>query len=132
MNASQLGIIILSVPARRPLQRPGNVSSAMSNLLPKSRLVKINLTVALPISATLEQVDEWVKAECGHRGQVSPENPLLKYGLEAICDPVLTDTRAHLHSEVIENQDGTYSVRRWTENHPAWESSDRSCIKNAG
>lgn len=92
----------------------------MSNLLPKSRLVKVEMTIALPISATLDQVEEWVNMESGARGSMSGDNPLADFDIEAISPPVLTDTRNHLHSEAIDNQDGSHTIRKWVGDAPAW------------
>lgn len=92
----------------------------MTNLLPKSRIVKVEMLVALPISATKDQVEEWISLECGHSGGMSGDNPLGNFSPEAISAPVLTDTGKHLHSEAIDNQDGTYTVRNWTDAQPAW------------
>lgn len=90
------------------------------NLLPKSRIVKVEMLVALPISATLDQIEEWITFECGKCGGMTLTNPLSEHSVEAINDPILTDTGRHLHSEAIDNQDGTHSIRRWTEETPAW------------
>src|SRR4051794_6150586 len=70
---------------------------SMSNLLPKSRIVRIEVSISLPISATLDQVEEWAGFELG-RGAMAVDNPLGNYDLEAINDPILTDTQSHLHS----------------------------------
>lgn len=90
------------------------------NLLPKSRLIKIEMTIALPVSATLDQIDEWVRMECGHYGGIDMDNPLVHHEPEAISAPVLTDTGKHLHSEAIDNQDGSHTIRRWVSDQPAW------------
>lgn len=90
------------------------------SLLPKSRIVKVEMMIALPISATKEQIDEWIAMECGHSGSMETDNPLVAYEPEAISAPMLTDTGMHLHSEAIDNQDGSHTIRQWTDLRPAW------------
>src|SRR5687768_7418634 len=87
--------------------------------LPKSRLVKVEFTVALPASATESDVEEWIHFGCGNSGGISMENPLVDHEPEIVGELLLTDTWRHLHSEAIDNQDGSFAIRRWTDVQPA-------------
>ena len=44
---------------------------------------EIRVTVSAPIECTDEQFEEWVKYCLGYTGQISLENPLHEYDLEA-------------------------------------------------
>jgi len=94
----------------------------MGNVLPKSRLVKVEMMIALPISATYDQIEDWIAFECGRSGSMDGDNPLINYEPEAILRPVLTDLGRHLHEDVTDNQDGTHTIHQRVENHPAWGS----------
>lgn len=89
----------------------------MDMTLPRSRIVRIEIEVAIPEAATREQVEEWVRFETG-RGGCEEANPLLDWDMEAISAPILTDTHMHLHETAVDNGDGTYLTRRWRAQEP--------------
>jgi len=90
---------------------------ADTGTLSKSRIVKVEFELALPISASYEQVDEWVRYETGG-GSISTENPLIDHEIECIRPPTLTDSGFHLHENVTRNDDGSWTVRQWREGSP--------------
>lgn len=74
----------------------------MTDLLPRSRLIKVECFVALPCDATKAEIDEWACHHLGH-GCMGALNPLSEFELESASPPVLTDEPPHmyLHEEVI-------------------------------
>lgn len=80
--------------------------------LPRSRIIKIEFEIALPMSATHEEIDDWV-AYCLGSGSCGPE--LAGYELDPIAPPVLTDMEVHLDRQVVDMQSAgrstIYSVR---------------------
>ena len=70
----------------------------MTDLLPRSRLIKIECFIALPCDATRAQIDEWVCFNLGHSGEMDALNPLGEFDLESFNAPVLTDDPPHFHA----------------------------------
>lgn len=89
-------------------------------VLPKSRVIKVEFQIALPVSATEDEVEEWIHMECGHAGSISMNNPLINHSPEILGELLLTDTWRHLHSEAIDNHDGSFTIRRWTDVQPMY------------
>lgn len=44
---------------------------------------EITITVVAPVECTDEQFDEWVRFSVGYTGQISIDNPLADYSMEA-------------------------------------------------
>jgi len=69
--------------------------------LPKDRIIKIEFEFLLPVSATQDEIAEWVSFETGS-GSMSCANPLCDNELEFWGKrPVLTDT--YLQGRTIES-----------------------------
>ncbi|MDB5656128.1 MAG: hypothetical protein JWQ94_3741 [Tardiphaga sp.] len=51
-------------------------------LMPAGLLVKVEMTVRIPVAATWEQIEEYVSSEITGGGGVALDNPLLAEGLE--------------------------------------------------
>lgn len=95
----------------------------MMAVLPKSRIIKVQFEVALPISASRDEIEEWITFECGRCGAMSCANHLSEYAPEAISAPILTDTGQHLHSEATPKGNGSYSIKRWRDVKPSWNKT---------
>jgi hypothetical protein len=93
------------------------MSSDEITVLPKSRLVRVEFELALPVAATYDEVEEWVNlALC--IGGSSTDNPLDPFGVEAASAPVLTDTGFHLHEKATPQADGKWRITKWREDSP--------------
>jgi len=91
-----------------------------STLLPKSRVIQVTFLFALPVSATLAEIDEWVEFELKHYGGLEGENPLAEFDLEAISSPILTDTAKHIHESVEQTGENRFTTRRSLRPEPCW------------
>lgn len=63
----------------------------MTETLPRSRVIHVELQIALPAAATHDEVMEWVRYSVGHNGSINDANPLYDHELTVIVEPVLTD-----------------------------------------
>lgn len=81
----------------------------MSDILPKSSLIKVQFEMALPEDATRDEILEWVSSSINYGG-ISTVNPLLKHGLEPEQEPVLSETNSYLHRELIAQPDGKMTI----------------------
>lgn len=79
----------------------------------RSRVIRVQFDLALPCDATREQVLEWLSFELHHSGSCSGDNPLVNWDPEALSEPVLTDSKQHLHEHVEETAEGHYRTTRW-------------------
>lgn len=100
------------------MTQPSLANAEGRRILLKSRLIKVEMTIALPVDATMDEIEEWIRMECGHSGSISLSNPLIDHAPECTSAPMLTDTQMHRHSEAIDNQDGSYTIRYWTSREP--------------
>lgn len=90
------------------------------NLLPKSRLVEVTFSFVMPITATRDQVEEWVSFELGYSGAMEMDNPLDNFDLEALTEPVLRDSCRHLHEQIEQTGENTYTTHRSLSSEPSW------------
>lgn len=90
------------------------------NLLPKSRVVTVTFSFAMPVTATRDQVREWVEFELHHMGGCEDENPLVHFELEALGQPTIEDTRKHLHESVEQTGENLYTTHRKLSPEPCW------------
>lgn len=84
-----------------------------SSLLPKDRIVRVTFDIALPCSASPEQIEEWVLFELAS-GSLADANPLSSHELEAFGHRVtLTDTglRGIVQKVPIEGEGNAYRLR---------------------
>ncbi len=95
------------------------------NLIPKSRLIEVTFSFVVPVTATREQVEEWVAFELGYSGAMESDNPLESFGLEALTDPVLSDTSRHLHETIEQTGESTFTTRRVLSPEPCWGPTGR-------
>ncbi len=84
----------------------------MSELLPKSRVIEVTFSFALPVSATRDEVEEWVEFELKHYGCMEGDNPLGNFDLEALGSPILTDSERHLHESIEQTGENRFTTRR--------------------
>ena len=84
----------------------------MTEILPKSRVIEVTFSFVLPVSATFDQIDEWVEFELKHYGSMEGDNPLGNFDLEAVSSPILTDTYKHLHDAVEQTSENHFTTRR--------------------
>lgn len=91
----------------------------MTELLEKSKVVQVTFLLALPISATREQIAEWVGLHLAC-SDMAGDNPLGEYGVDALGEPVLHDTGLYLHRHITRERDGRWTMRFSTEHHPYW------------
>lgn len=89
-------------------------------LLPKSRVVTVTFLFAMPVTATKDQVMEWVAFELGHGGAMEADNPLDDFELEALGEPILEDVRKHLHETIEQTGENLYTTRRSLSPEPCW------------
>lgn len=89
-----------------------------NEILPRSRIVRVEFEFALPVDASKADILEWVEMEACQSGGIDMSNPLAKFGIEGISEPTLTDTGLHLHEEARPEGDGRYSIRRWKDFRP--------------
>ena len=94
----------------------------MSDLLEKSRVVEVSFRLALPATATREQIEEWVTLHLG-RGGMDNNNPLGRYDVEAINRPTLHDTERYLHHAIVKQADGSYRTSHTLQTKPYWGPS---------
>lgn len=87
-------------------------------ILPRSRIVRVEFELALPADATKSEILEWVEMEACNSGGINMSNPLATFSIEGISEPTLTDTGLHLHEEAKPEGDGRYSIRRWKDFRP--------------
>lgn len=81
-------------------------------ILPRSRIIRVEFEMALPADASKDEVLEWVRFNLWG-GSMPIDSPLGHYGVEALCEPVLTDTETHLHEEVKFEGGGRSTIRKW-------------------
>lgn len=79
--------------------------------LARSAVIKVEFYVAVPVGATLDEIDEWVSFEAGI-GSIEAGNLLNDHDLEALNRPVLTFTGLYLHERVEDLGNGTYRTHR--------------------
>jgi hypothetical protein len=68
-------------------------------LMPAGLLVKVEMTVRIPVAATMDQIEEWLGYTVTQSGGCSTENPLLSEELEEWANTLEIDT------------DGTVGIR---------------------
>jgi len=91
----------------------------MSNeieIFPRSSIIGVTFETALPCDATKEDIMEWIAHNLGHGG-ISLDNPLVKHGMEALNEPILTDTHLYLHQKAERSNKG-WTIHRWKEITP--------------
>lgn len=88
----------------------------MTDILPRSRIVHVQFALALPADATRAEVLEWVTFNL-LGGSMSSDNPLNDHEVEAIAEPILTDTELHQHEELVVHNGGA-TIRRWADRRP--------------
>lgn len=54
----------------------------MSETVQQGELIKVSFEVRVPKSATVREVEEWVRFSCGDTGSCSTKNPLLNDAVE--------------------------------------------------
>lgn len=82
----------------------------MIDILQKSSLIKVQFEVALPETATREEILEWVSHSL-NSGGISTSNPLLRHSIDPVQEPLLSETDSYLHREIVPNEDGTIAIR---------------------
>lgn len=82
-------------------------------LLPRSRVIRVQLEIVLPVAATREQVLEWVKHEFERSGGIGDDNPLHADEPDVIREPILSDTGMHHWVEVrdLQKEGGTSTMK---------------------
>jgi hypothetical protein len=82
-------------------------------MLKRSRVVHVSFSVALPCDATHDQILEWLSCRLGYAGGIDLDNPLEDFDVDAISEPVLTDSNKHLreHVEVTRIDGGSIYTR---------------------
>ena len=85
----------------------------MTGVVPKGRIVNVAFSVAVPETASREEVLEWVTSGLG-AGSLSMSNPLIDHDLEAITEPNLEDSGRYLETmvESLGGDDSSALVRR--------------------
>ena len=90
--------------------------SGDNEIFPRSSIIQGFFETALPCDATKEQIMEWVAHNLGVGG-ISLDNPLSKHEMEALNEPILTDTRLYLHQKAERSNKG-WTIHSWKENTP--------------
>lgn len=68
------------------------MATGSSEIVPKGRMIEVRFAISLPETATRDDVMEWIRDAVGAGGGVRLSNPLIDESLEALQEPVLTDT----------------------------------------
>lgn len=87
-------------------------------ILPRSRIVRVECEVMVPADATKEEILEWVSFYFGRAGGMEDANPLSRFEPESLREPVLTDTEMHLHEDVVFEEGGCSTIRKWRNPKP--------------
>lgn len=66
--------------------------------LPATRIIRCSFEFVLPVAATREEIDEWVKFNL-HAADLDTMSPLSDFDLDALTPPELTDTGLHYREE---------------------------------
>lgn len=97
---------------------------AGDDMLPKGRLVRVELEILLPVDAPMQDIDNWIGLQFGVAGLRSG-SPLTPHSPEPFGEVMLTDTGqqgARVETNLRRSADGgiAYSValRRWAADAP--------------
>ena len=93
---------------------PGTKQSVLEaqDVLPANRILKVEMTFALPAAATKTQIEEWVLHTIGQTGALGVDNPLYEHEPEMLGDDVLLeDTGERLTSKASDLSHGRTRVQ---------------------
>jgi hypothetical protein len=101
-----------------------------NKIFPRSSIIGVNFEAALPCEATKQQILEWISHNLG-LDAISPSNPLHKHELEAIVEPILTDTRLFLHQKAERTEKG-WTIHSWKDHKPFTDQAPIDAVLGSG
>lgn len=84
----------------------------MSKFLPKGRILRLQMDVVLPETASAEEVQDWVLHEAAGIGGISVDNPLIDREMD-ILSPRIEDTGLYAYFRIEGLQGAHGGGARW-------------------